>query len=164
MDKQVYLQWLSCQKDLHESSTSEKEEIENKNSLESSMQAIKLAENSSKSVATIDLGSTNTGSENVSKSDNPKFSNECSPTIPTNPPIDCDSFSSVGQLKETPTSCTASEAHSEELEQYPASFAEIMELVQKGEPIPGVEELNIEPTNSEPTQCARLPSKKPWET
>ena len=163
MDKQAYLQWLSCQKDFHKTTSSEKE-IENKHSLESSMQAIKLADDSSKGVPSIGLGSMDTGNENVLKSDNSKFSNEYSPTIPTDQPFYCDSFSSVGQLKETPTSCTSSEAHSEEHEKYPASFVEIMELVQKGEPIPGVEELNIEPTNSEPTQCPRLPSKKPWET
>ena len=165
MDKHAYLQWLSRQKNRHEIITSAEEETENEtSSLESSMQAIKLADNSPKDVTSIDLGSLDTGNENVSKSDNPKFSSENPTTMPTNQPIYCDSFSSVGQLEETSTGCTSSEAHSEEHEKYPASFAEIMELVQKGEPIPGVEELNIEPTNTEPTPSTRPPTKKPWET
>ena len=161
MDKQAYLQWLSHQKDLHKTTTLAKEETENKTSfLESSMQAIELADNSPKDVTSIGLSSLDTGNENVPKSDNPKFSSENPTTLPTNQPVYCDSFSSVGQLEEKPTDCSSSEAH----EKYPASFAEIMELVQKGEPIPGVEELNIEPTNTEPTRSTRLPTKKPWET
>ena len=43
------------------------------------------------------------------------------------------------------------------------SFSEVMEKVERGEKLPGVEELNIEATNSEITesQCQRV--KKPWE-
>ena len=165
MDKQAYLQWLSRQKDRHKIIASAKEESESKtSSLESSMQTMKLADNSPKDVTSIDLGSLDTGNENVLKSDSPKFSSQNPTTMPTNQPIYCDSFSSVGQLEEKPTGCTSSEAYSEEHEKYPASFAEIMELVQKGEPIPGVEELNIEPTNTEPTPSTRPPTKKPWET
>ena len=164
MDKQAYLQWLSRQRDRHKIIASAKEESESKtSSLESSMQTMKLADNSPKDVTSIDLGSLDTGNENVLKSDSPNFSSRNPTTMPTNQPIYCDSFSSVGQLEE-PTGCISSEVHSEEHEKYPASFAEIMELVQKGEPIPGVEELNIEPTNTEPTPSTRPPTKKPWET
>ena len=46
---------------------------------------------------------------------------------------------------------------------YPASFNELVELLQKGEPIPGVIELNIQPTNAYPTASARSCAKKPWE-
>ena len=43
------------------------------------------------------------------------------------------------------------------------SFAEIMELVQSGQPIPGVETLNIEATNQEPTTSSLPRILKPWE-
>ncbi len=49
-------------------------------------------------------------------------------------------------------------------DEQPLTFGELMTLVQKGEPIPGVEELNIQATNTDPTESTRPVAKKPWET
>lgn len=46
---------------------------------------------------------------------------------------------------------------------YPASFSEIAKLIEKGEKIPGVEQLNIKPTNTEPTPSTHERVTKPWE-
>lgn len=42
-------------------------------------------------------------------------------------------------------------------------FSEIMELVTKGLPIPGVEALDIKPTGTELTESTQNRVKKPWE-
>ena len=47
--------------------------------------------------------------------------------------------------------------------QYPESFQEIIDMVQKGLPLPGVEDLNIEPTNTPPTKPCASRLMKPWE-
>ena len=47
---------------------------------------------------------------------------------------------------------------------YPLDFTELMGMIQRGEQIPGVEELNIEPTNSLPTLSQANSVRKPWET
>ena len=44
------------------------------------------------------------------------------------------------------------------------SFSDIVGLVESGDPIPGLEQLNIEPTNEMPTQSVIAKGKKPWET
>ncbi|XP_013404633.1 uncharacterized protein LOC106169647 [Lingula anatina] len=46
---------------------------------------------------------------------------------------------------------------------YPASFVEIMHLVDTGQPIPGVVDLNIKSTDSEPTVSHLKRKPKPWE-
>lgn len=43
------------------------------------------------------------------------------------------------------------------------TFTQLMELVQAGKQIPGVEELNIEATNAAPTPSVKEAVKKPWE-
>ena len=48
--------------------------------------------------------------------------------------------------------------------QYPLDFTELMGMIQRGEQIPGVEDLNIEPTNSLPTLSQANSVRKPWET
>lgn len=47
---------------------------------------------------------------------------------------------------------------------YPTSFLEVMELVQSGEKIPGIEEIHVEPTNKPPTTASAMKVKKPWQT
>lgn len=46
---------------------------------------------------------------------------------------------------------------------YPSSFLEVMQRVQEGLDIPGVEELHIEATNEPPTEPAATRVKKPWD-
>ncbi|KAL3868617.1 hypothetical protein ACJMK2_041413 [Sinanodonta woodiana] len=46
---------------------------------------------------------------------------------------------------------------------YPASFLELISLLESGCNIPGIEELNVEPTNENPTPSALDRKKKPWE-
>ena len=63
----------------------------------------------------------------------------------------------------TSVQSTKATVDSSNQESAPLSFSKVIEMVEKGEKLPGVEELNIEPTNSQVTesQCNRL--KKPWE-
>ena len=78
-------------------------------------------------------------------------------SIVTGASTNFDSLDSTDKLREVSTNDT-------EKQKYPASFSEIMELVQKGEQIPGVLDLNIEPTNALPTESVKPPAKKPWES
>ena len=43
------------------------------------------------------------------------------------------------------------------------SFTQIMDYIQKGEQIPGIRDLDIQPTNMSPTQSDSLRKTKPWE-
>ena len=47
--------------------------------------------------------------------------------------------------------------------QYPTSFSEIVKIIEKGDTVPGVEHLNIQPTNAEPTPSSMERVPKPWE-
>ncbi|KAK3596780.1 hypothetical protein CHS0354_038782 [Potamilus streckersoni] len=46
---------------------------------------------------------------------------------------------------------------------YPASFSELISLLESGCKIPGIEELNVQPTNENPTASALDRKRKPWE-
>lgn len=58
-------------------------------------------------------------------------------------------------------SCVTNENSSEP--SYPLSFYDLMWMIEKGEQIPGVEELDIGPTNEDPTASSICRKKKPWE-
>ena len=45
---------------------------------------------------------------------------------------------------------------------YPTSFLEIMRLVESGQEIPGIESLDIKPTNAALTESRMKPVTKPW--
>nr|XP_006823248.1 PREDICTED: uncharacterized protein LOC102805027 [Saccoglossus kowalevskii] len=47
--------------------------------------------------------------------------------------------------------------------QYPSSFFDLLQKIEKGEPLPGVEELNIQPTNTPATESSLATKMKPWE-
>lgn len=44
------------------------------------------------------------------------------------------------------------------------SFAEVMRLVQEGKEVPGVERLEVKPSNQSPTPSQMGRVLKPWET
>lgn len=46
---------------------------------------------------------------------------------------------------------------------YPATFAQIVELITKGEPIPGIKDIPDTILEGQATQAARPKRKKPWE-
>ncbi|XP_033001360.1 uncharacterized protein C6orf226 homolog [Lacerta agilis] len=86
---------------------------------------------------------------------------------------------SIHQTMESTAAGTASslpstvEDRKEELQERPAdqlqspdasvSFSEIFRLVQAGQDIPGLQKLNITPTNGSPTPSQMAPRPKPWE-
>lgn len=46
---------------------------------------------------------------------------------------------------------------------YPTSFRQVMECIEKGVEIPGLETVVVEPTNDPVTECMLQAPKKPWE-
>lgn len=50
-----------------------------------------------------------------------------------------------------------------ESERYPASFMDLVAMIEQGLKLPDMEDLNIEPLNKEPAPCAKTRPKKPWE-
>ncbi|XP_078700343.1 uncharacterized protein LOC144927089 [Branchiostoma floridae x Branchiostoma belcheri] len=47
---------------------------------------------------------------------------------------------------------------------YPTSFADIVQCIQEGREIPGIEKLDIQPINCEPTLSTQTRPPKPWES
>uniref|UniRef100_A0A3B4E185 Peroxisomal membrane protein PEX14-like KPWE domain-containing protein n=1 Tax=Pygocentrus nattereri TaxID=42514 RepID=A0A3B4E185_PYGNA len=45
----------------------------------------------------------------------------------------------------------------------PLSFAEVFRMIQAGEEIPGLQKLDIKPSNQQPTVSQMLRKLKPWE-
>ncbi|XP_035667580.1 uncharacterized protein LOC118410155 [Branchiostoma floridae] len=46
---------------------------------------------------------------------------------------------------------------------YPTSFSDIIHCVQEGKEIPGIEKLDVQPINCEPTLSTQTRPPKPWE-
>lgn len=44
------------------------------------------------------------------------------------------------------------------------SFAEVMQLVQEGQEVPGLTKMDVKPTNQSPTPSQMERMRKPWET
>ncbi|KAH3849461.1 uncharacterized protein LOC127874251 [Dreissena polymorpha] len=61
------------------------------------------------------------------------------------------------------TSASNSEDLSSELGNYPQSFMELVEMIQRGEKLPNTLDLDIEPLNIDPTPAIRELPLKPWE-
>ena len=50
-----------------------------------------------------------------------------------------------------------------EVSQLPLSLAELAELIQNQQPIPGLIKLDVQPTNASPTPTALVRKPKPWQ-
>ncbi|KAK6341024.1 hypothetical protein TWF696_009335 [Orbilia brochopaga] len=80
------------------------------------------------------------------------------------PPLDptpIDSISRVNTATDTPTTTTNS---STDGTPYPTSFAQIVELITSGKPIPGIREIPNTLNAAPPTQSTAQQRRKPWET
>ena len=66
------------------------------------------------------------------------------------------------QLDTITSDLTTSDPTSCDPPPYPTSFLEIMRLVESGQEIPGIENLDIKPTNAPPTESKMEPVTKPW--
>ncbi|ORZ34083.1 hypothetical protein BCR44DRAFT_117154 [Catenaria anguillulae PL171] len=64
--------------------------------------------------------------------------------------------------QEAPEQLQVLDAESEAL-RYPPSFAEIVQMVAEGKPIPGVREIPDKVADAPPSQAALKPRLKPWE-
>ncbi|KAL8944960.1 MAG: hypothetical protein Q9216_000121 [Gyalolechia sp. 2 TL-2023] len=89
------------------------------------------------------------------------------PVTATSDPIREESVTSKGQANGTPPETDSNASPSEQPGQpsapYPPSFSQIVELITKGEPIPGIKEVPatlLTGQESAPTTAKR---KKPWE-
>ena len=60
--------------------------------------------------------------------------------------------------------CNINSDSGEDMVHDPLSFFDLLRLVERGEPIPGVAELCVEPTNDEPTPPTASRIRKPWES
>ena len=58
--------------------------------------------------------------------------------------------------------CKSGEASCDD-PKYPVSFYDLMWMIENGEKIPGVDDINVEPTNELPTASCVSRAKKPWE-
>ncbi|XP_070556791.1 uncharacterized protein [Ptychodera flava] len=67
------------------------------------------------------------------------------------------------ESKLEPEACSSSQVN-ETGPQYPSSFFDLLQKIEKGEPLPGVEELNIQPTNTSPLESTMDRKPKPWQT
>ncbi|KAF3921397.1 hypothetical protein ABW21_db0200391 [Orbilia brochopaga] len=83
------------------------------------------------------------------------------------PPLDptpIDSISRVSTATDTPTTTVSSNASSADGTPYPTSFAQIVELITSGKPIPGIREIPNTINAAPPTQSTAQQRRKPWET
>lgn len=69
---------------------------------------------------------------------------------------------SLTENRDTNDSASVTET-SDSAPQYPSDFRTVMEYINKGQDIPGVENITIEPTNDEIHQSIITKPKKPWE-
>ena len=51
----------------------------------------------------------------------------------------------------------------EDAEESTLSFAEIMEYIEAGKPVPGLKQVDVDATNEQPTESVLAKKKKPWE-
>ncbi|KAJ3090498.1 hypothetical protein HK102_003528 [Quaeritorhiza haematococci] len=62
-----------------------------------------------------------------------------------------------------PTDPSATTSSTSEQPRYPKSFFELVEMIQKGEPIPGIRQIPNKLNESPPSSANLKPRKKPWE-
>ncbi|EGX43480.1 hypothetical protein AOL_s00215g216 [Orbilia oligospora ATCC 24927] len=83
------------------------------------------------------------------------------PLDPT--PIESGSKSNPSIPSDTPTDSTAGDPNGDDKTPYPTSFAQIVELITSGKPIPGIREIPNTLNAAPPTQNSAQQRRKPWE-
>ncbi|KAJ6262191.1 hypothetical protein Dda_2996 [Drechslerella dactyloides] len=96
------------------------------------------------------------------RSPSPSRESELGPALGPTP---IDSVSRVTTATDTPTSAAnQTQNTAPDGTPYPISFAQIVELITSGKPIPGIKEIPNTLNSAPPTQSTAQQRRKPWET